>query len=348
MKKAVAVIVSVPILITAYLVLHHRLPSPVLQSVAKEPPTKVRFIAFGDINLGRAVGQKILKGDTTFPFKRIDLSIDSADIVFANLESPISEQNGETVSPISNIVFTAPPLAARTLKQAGLTILSTANNHALDYGVHGAIETINYLQQQNLLHVGTSKTSDLLFNPLLIEEKKIKFAIFAVTEFMNFNPKQWRNVVASIDTQRLKIEITQIRDKVDVIILSCHGGTEYGKKPSESIRQFALWCVANGVDVFVGHHPHVTYGIEKIQRRIIIHSLGNFIFYQPQMYWTQRSYGVSLLFEKNDSLVTYDIERIIPLSVGFQTHRMSDTAEIQRLKVRTQQFSNFDLARYWK
>lgn len=348
MNKAAGMIIIVFVLSTLYLILHHLSPTPVSHPIVQEPVAKVRVIAYGDINLGRNVGQKILKGDTTFPFNKIDLFLDSADIIFANLESPISEQNGETVSPKSNIVFTAPPLAARTLKQAGLTILSTANNHALDYGVDGAIETINYLQQQNILHIGTSLTSDSLFKPVIIEKNKIKFAIFAVTEFVNFNPKQWWKVVAPIDTLRLKEELSRVRDKVDVIILSCHGGTEYGQQPSESIRQFALWCATNGVDLFLGHHPHVTYGVEKINRSILILSLGNFIFYQPQMYWTQRSYGVSFMFEKKDRHVKYDIERFIPLSVGFQTHRMTDTAEIRKLKERTQQFSTIELTTYWK
>lgn len=293
------------------------------------------------------IGQRILKGEIDYPFQRINLSEDSADIVFANLESQLSEQNGETVSRSSNIVFTGPPAAARSLRNAGFYVVSTANNHALDYGIGALKETIDRLTAENISLVGTATSSRNLYKPLLIEKNNIKFAIFAVTAFVNFNPKQWTEVVATTDTIRLKREIEKIRDSVDVILLSYHGGVEYTLRPAAHVRQFADWCVDNGIDVFIGHHPHVTFGVHKRAEKIIVHSLGNFVFYQPQYYWTQRSYGIKFWFEKQDSAVRFGIDKFIPLKVGLQTERLADSAEITKLKNRTQRLSNFDLTTYW-
>ncbi|MEW5799632.1 MAG: CapA family protein [Bacteroidota bacterium] len=348
-KRAIAGILVVTLLTLAELILDrvNKIVPPPLSKIIERPVYRATFMAFGDINLGRMIGQRILKGDIDFPFQKINLSEDSADIIFANLESQLSDQNGETVNKKSNIVFTGPPEGAQSLRNAGITVVSTANNHALDYGNSALRETIDLLRSENIFHVGTSKSLKNLYQPLIIEKNNIKFAIFAVTSFVNFNPKRWMETVAATDTVRLKEEIDKVRESVDIIVLSYHGGVEYTLRPVEPTRRFADWCIKNGVDLFIGHHPHVSFGVQKRSDKFIVHSLGNFVFFQPQHYWTQRSYGIKFWFEKQDSSVAFGIEKFIPLKVGLQTERLIDTTEIKKLRYRTQQLSNFDLSTYW-
>jgi poly-gamma-glutamate capsule biosynthesis protein CapA/YwtB (metallophosphatase superfamily) len=115
----------------------------------------VSLLALGDINLGRTVGQEILKGKTDFPFERFNNVLARAEVVFANLECPITDQNGETQSPKSNVIFCAPPNAGATLRRAGITVVSTANNHAFDYGLKGLQETIKFLRKDSIRLTGT-------------------------------------------------------------------------------------------------------------------------------------------------------------------------------------------------
>ena len=308
----------------------------------------VTLLSFGDINLGRKVGQKLIHENVNYPFDLYSIQHDSADIVFANLECQISDQKGETEHPKYNLIFTAPPEAITTLKNSGVNVLSTANNHAVDYGIAALLETIDRLNNANIKFVGTSNDQEKLYKPLIIEKNNIKFAIFGVTSFVNMTFKNWKNFVAVDDTLRLKREISAVQDSVDVVILSFHGGVEYANKPSQSVVRFAEWCRKNGVDIFLGHHPHVTYGIEKHGNSFTVHSLGNFIFYQPQLYWTQRSFGVKFFITKQDSKVTIALQRIIPVNVSMQTKRLTDSVEVQRLFLRTQQLSNFNIEPYWK
>jgi len=317
------------------------------KSIPKSKTDKVSFLAFGDINLGRTVGQKILKKGVDYPFAKYNVQLDSADIVFANLECPVSFQNGETGDPNHNLIFTAPPEAAMTLYHAGIHIVSTANNHALDYGYKALGETIDNLKRVNILHVGTSNIEKTLFDPLIIEKNNIKIAIFGVTSFVNIALKGWKKSIASPDTVILKRRIAQIRDSVDVVIMSYHGGVEYIDSPIKKVRDFGEWCINNDVDIFLGHHPHVTFGVEKKGKQFIVHSLGNFIFFQPQHYWTQRSYGLKFVFEKNDSTTKVDVQRFFPINVSMQTKRLTDSIEIKKLFTRTQKLSNFDLTQYW-
>jgi len=331
----------------------------VLLSIQRERPAtlpareekkvyQVTFLAFGDVNLGRKVGQRILTDDVHFPFKKYSIQADSADIVFANLECQISDQNGETGHPKFNLIFTAPPAAVATLQRSGITILSTANNHAVDYGISALEETIDRLEQANIPFVGTSKDKENLYRPLIFRKNNIKFAIFGVTSFVNMTFKNWQNYVATADTVELGNALRAVRSSVDVVVMSYHGGVEYTDKPATPVKEFAEWSVRHGVDIFLGHHPHVTFGVVQKEKSFIVHSLGNFVFYQPQYYWTQRSYGIKFLITKNDTKTSVDILQMIPVNVSMQTRRLTDAGEKQKLFQRTQQLSNIDLSAYWK
>ena len=353
-KKAVTGIVVVSFLILLQLIfifLQKKIErQEKLDTDIKNVPHLFRatLLAFGDINLGRKVGTRIFNGEINHPFEKINLRADSADIVFANLESPLSDQKGVTVDPKNNLIFTGPSQAAKSLANAGITLVSTANNHALDFGPKALLETIAELQKENILHVGTAKKRETLFDPLIIEKNNIKFAIFGVTSSVNFSPKNWRDIVASADTVELLKQIERCRESVDFLILSYHGGVEYTNKPVRTAVNFAEWCLRNGVDLVLGHHPHVTFGITRVNGKIIVHSLGNFVFNQPQQYWTRRSYGIKFFFAKSDTGKSVGIEKILPLNVGRQTERLTDSTEYKKLLARTNKLSNFDVSLYWK
>lgn len=353
-KRVILGIIAVTFLLIAEVIVHtlrrpERYRELVGSAMAGTPvPSTVTFLAFGDVNLGRTVGQKILKVDSLYPFRKYDIHGDSADIVFANLECQVSFQHGETGHPQYNLIFTAPPEAVAALKYSGITIVSTANNHAMDYGIGAALETIDRLTAANIPFVGTSKSKDSLYEPLKFEKNNIKFAIFGVTSFVNMTFAGWKDHVARPDTAILKERIRSIRDSVDIIIMSYHGGVEYTDNVAGHVAAFAEWSVRNGADIFLGHHPHVTFGLQKVNGRFIVHSLGNFVFYQPQHYWTQRSYGVKFRIDKQDTRTAVTLERLIPVDVSMQTRPMTDSTEIVKLQHRTQQLSNFDLSTYWK
>ncbi len=268
MKKAVFSVIAVTFLIISEIILLSvKHETERTQTVLAHDTTyTVRFLAFGDVNLGRTVGQKILKIDAHYPFERYRVSHDSVDIVFANLECQVSDQKGETGHPKFNLIFTAPPEAVTTLAASGIDIVSTANNHALDYGVDALFETVDRLHQANISFVGTSKNKETLFRPLIYEKNNIKFAIFAISSFVNMTFGGWRNYVATPDTVELLKQIRQVRDSVDIIVLSYHGGVEYVDQPIKKVADFAEWAADHGVDIFLGHHPHVTYGVLKRQK----------------------------------------------------------------------------------
>ena len=314
------------------------------KSVGSIVPSRssVTLLAFGDVNLGRLVGQKILGKDIQYPFAKISLAKGAVDLVFANLESQLSDQRGETQDPAHNMIFTGPPNGAESLKSFGFTLVSTANNHAYDYGKSALFETLDHLDEANITHAGTGRGGSGLYEPVMFEKNGIRFAFFAISDFMNFEGG-WHEYVAMTDTSLLFPAIREAASSVDVVIVSVHGGEEYADEPTKHIRDFDEACVRQGATIVIGHHPHVPYGVEKVGSSYIFHSLGNFVFYQPQLFWTQLSYAVALKFERAGSAVSVTSLELVPLRAGYQPSLLRDSTELAELRSRVQAVSNIPI-----
>jgi len=304
--------------------------------------TSVSFLAMGDINLGRTVGQEILKGKTDFPFEKFGSVLVRVEIVFANLECPVTDQKGETQSPKSNVIFCAPPGAAATLRRAGVTVVSTANNHAFDYGLKGLQETIKFLRQDSIRFTGTVMNAGEEFEPVIIERNGIKFGILAYTQTVNIQ-KGWKGLISIFDSARACNEIHALKPQVDFVIASYHGGDEYKDIPGESAEMEMKLLAEFGADFVFGHHPHIPNGIEVYNGCWIFHSLGNAVFNQPQRYWTQRSFAALLEFERRNGQKKLSSIELIPIHPGYQPSTDLKEDEKQELMNRIQMLSTVSI-----
>ncbi|MGB2867672.1 MAG: CapA family protein [Bacteroidota bacterium] len=298
------------------------------------------LMAFGDINLGRSVGQWLLNGELEYPFGKMGPLLRSADIVFANLESPLSDQRGETESPSSNVVFCGPPVAASVLHKGGVSVVSTANNHAFDYGLKGLNETIRFLRNEQIAFAGTSEEkTDSMFAPAIVERNGIRVGFLGYTQLVNIQG-EWAGHISLYDGERAEREVRSLKEKADFVVASFHGGTEYADSPDEqSVLQMRA-LVDAGADVVLGHHPHVPQGIELYKDKLIVHSLGNFVFYQPQFSWTGKSYGLELFLKKDGSGTTISSMRLIPFRPSLQPSQNLGERERTDLLVRVKKLSS--------
>ena len=302
----------------------------------------VSLLALGDVNLGRTVGQEILKGITDFPFKKFDSVLAYGEIVFANLECPVTDQNGETQSPKSNVIFCAPPDAGTTLRRAGITVVSTANNHAFDYGLKGLRETISFLRRDSVRFVGTILNAGEEFAPVILERNGILFGILAYTQTVNIHGK-WKGLISVFDSARAWHEIRALKPYVDFVIASYHGGDEYKDIPGKSADRDMKLLADFGVDIVFGHHPHVPNGIELYHDCWIFHSLGNAVFNQPQRFWTQRSFAALLKFDKRNGQKKISSIELIPFRPGYQPSADLNQVEAQEMINRIQKLSTVSI-----
>jgi len=304
---------------------------------AADSGSKLTLLLFGDVNLGRKLGQELLKGNVDYPLSRMSPILRSADAVFVNLESPITDQNGETESPTSNFIFCAPPAAAVALRKGGVTIVSTANNHAFDYSVRGLVETIQNLDKEWIRHVGTSIDSVRHIRPVVLRRHGIRVGFLAYTQFINA-AGPWQGRIAVFDSLLARRDIQLLKRKTDLVIVSFHGGTEYAQEPDAKTRRQMQSLVNAGADIVIGHHPHVPQGIDILNGKLIFYSLGNFIFNQSTD-WAKRSFGVEVKVVKHHRATVVAGIRLIPIRAYKQPSADLTRSEIVALTDRLQKLS---------
>src|SRR3989442_9688854 len=152
----------------------------VQRALPQQPTDTLRLYAVGDINLGRRVAkERLLEGDTLYPFLALRDSLAAADITFGNLESPIAPDSSAPLD--SGGVFTAPPAAAAALARAGFDGVSTANNHAWDGGPAAGEETMRQLTRAGVRFVGSGFVRDMAEQPVILERRGWRGAVFALT-----------------------------------------------------------------------------------------------------------------------------------------------------------------------
>ena len=160
-----------------------------LLAALQAPPARgtLRLYAVGDINLGRRTArERLIAGDTLYSFRLLLDTLRGADITFGNLESPIAADTGQVDD--SGAAFTAPPIAALALAQAGFDIVSTANNHAWDGGEGTLQETMRQLTRAGVLFVGSGFGRDMAEQPVIVRRGGWRIAFFAITRAWNPAP----------------------------------------------------------------------------------------------------------------------------------------------------------------
>lgn len=242
-----------------------------------------------------------------YPFQKIRPVLLEADIAFANLETPLSDHARY------NGLFRTPTSFAKALKWAGIDVVSTANNHALDAEGEGLLHTKEALLQVGVGSVGTGQNLSDARSPFIIEREGITVAFLGYTQFSNHKRQGFALPDVSgpvpLDPFLIKEDIQRIRKQVDFVILSFHWGIEGDQHTHPVARKFAHAAIDAGADIILGHHPHVPGGIEVYKEKVIIYSFGNFIFGHTYNSWMD-----NYLVRLNLSPTQIEKVEIIPIS----------------------------------
>ena len=274
------------------------------------PSSEVRILFGGDIMLSRYVGRLARqKNDPTWPLHEIAPLLASADIAFANLESPFSDQ-GHSFD--KGMVFRAEPDMIAALKTAGIDAVSTANNHVRDAGGHGVEFTLDLLAKNHIAAVGTGATAQRAHEGAILERKGVGFGFLGYTfDQSNGNHKDVDDRIAMVDVHQMRADVAGLQKRADVVIVSMHAGVEYQPSPNALQQQFAHAAIDAGASAVIGHHPHVVQTVELYGNGIIFYSLGNLVFDQFQLKTTQLGWIADLRFQ-GPRLISYGI---IPVDI---------------------------------
>jgi len=269
-------------------------------------PDPLYIKAVGDVVLGRGVEYHLnnQEKDYTYPFQYVADILRAGDIVFGNLEVPMTESN-HSLDPKGKYVIKSREKAAEGIKYAGFNVLNLANNHIMDYYEKGLFDTIATLEKYNIEHCGAGKNIDEARIPAVLKVRDTKIAVLGYTDMAEYvfkgNPMisfaagEDKSGVASRKYELIKEDIEKIRESVDIIIISFHWGVEDSFEVAEEQKEFAYKIIDDGADIIFGHHPHKFQGVEIYKGKPIVYSMGNFIFDQNDPL-KQESFIVDMVF----------------------------------------------------
>jgi poly-gamma-glutamate synthesis protein (capsule biosynthesis protein) len=315
-----------------------------------EPPPQPRVVllAGGDVCLARDIGQTLLREPEHDFFTPVAALLAGADLRFANLEGPLSEQKGETQSPWNALTFTGPPKGAEALARAGFELVSTANNHAWDYRERGLLETLDNLDRAGVRHVGTGKDLEAASAPVIVEKNGLRLGFLAVTDIWNMGSLRTHKAasfVARADTDLLAAAVRALRasGKADLIVVSYHGGVEYTDLPLPHTRELLRAAIDAGADLVLGHHPHVLQGIEFHAGKPILYSLGNLLMRLSQADKKPTGYlgRITLRLDQPPTVeaCALSIRGIVPMPLAAMSDEKARAAEQERFATKLTKIS---------
>jgi len=214
-------------------------------------------------------------------FQFVKPIISEAGIAIANLEVTLA---GPPYKGYPN--FSSPDELAVALKNAGVDILATANNHSCDRNKKGILRTIKVLDSLDLGHTGTfsNAAERETTYPFLIEKNGIKIALLNYTYGTNGIPVPEPAIVNLTDTKTIEKDIVKAKSfNPDAIVVFFHWGTEYQSTPNQDQEYLTKFCFNRGANYVIGSHPHVIQKIEWIKDTLAksetyaAYSLGNYI-----------------------------------------------------------------------
>ncbi len=240
--------------------------------------------------------------------------VQNYDLAFYNQESIL----GGTELGLSDYpTFNSPWEFGDAMINSGFNLVSLANNHTMDRGEKAVLNSCEYWKsKEDVLAVGSYCSKEDSEAIQIREKNGIKYTLLAYTYGTNgiSVPQGKEYLVNLYSDEKVKNDIAKVRDKVDLLIVSMHWGTEYRTEPTEEQKREAEYLSSLGVDIIIGTHPHIIEPITYINDTLVIYSLGNFISAQS----TNNDYNtmvelmtsVDIIKEEKDGQTTIKLDNL--------------------------------------
>lgn len=244
---------------------------------------EAKMIMVGDALIHSSVYMDAEKNDGSYDFKPmlkyIKPIVSKYDLKYYNQETILG---GKELGYSTYPQFNSPKEVGDAFLDAGFNLVSLANNHTMDKGEVGVLNSVNYWKnKKNVVYSGQWSSWDERNEVHVYKVNGISYAFFSYTTWTNGletpSGKEYLNNVYS--DEKAANDIAKVRDLVDVVIVAMHLGTEYSLGVSSSQEYIANYLAGLGVDLIIGSHPHVVEPVEYINngKTFVIYSLGNFI-----------------------------------------------------------------------
>ena len=262
---------------------------------------EIVLYAVGDVGPNRDDPQSM--------FRHVSGVLKQGDICFCQLETTLSIRG--TPLPQARLPMRAHLNSAPALSEAGFQVISFASNHCMDFGQEAFFDTIDAIKANGMESIGAGANIAEARRPAILERNATRIAFLAYNSILPFGYwaetdrpgcaplRAWtfyepvepdqpgsrcriHTFPHKDDLQAMTTDIESARSAADIVILSIHWGIHFVPAQLATYqREIARKAIDCGVDLILGHHPHILKGIEVYKGKVIMYSLGNFAIEQP-------------------------------------------------------------------
>ena len=283
----------------------------------------IDLTAGGDVMLGRRVANAAARtADVSRPLRAIGPRLASADLTVLNLESTLSragtaQQGGDS--------FAAPPGVVAGLRDAGVDVLSLANNHTGDFQRRALIDTVRLVRAGGIQPVGAGGNLTEAARPAIVERDGVRFGVLAFNAIgetpratgtsagafsLRMPPRT--GPLNAADLATVTRAVTTLKAAVDVVVVLPHWGQQYTHTPVPAQHTVAAALTKAGADLVIGGHPHWVQSVQFPAGKVVAHSLGNLVFDMDFSQQTQEGVLLELTYWGK----TLKAARLTPYVIG--------------------------------
>ncbi len=280
---------------------HHRVPpkppavAEIVPEVEEKAPGAVDFFFAGDIALGETFER--LPGTGTLadagygtPFEAVSELLQQGDHVVANLETPLIAPPGGDWTPSEGTYWSRADLAPKALAESGITAVSLANDHALDFGSEGLLQTTESLDAAGISWFGAGEDARSAARPLFIEAPLGRAGTFRLAVLTANQQGEDSGAVTGLQPRPFDLDalVAQVEELLAddpnlYVVVYPHWGRHYGWQ-TRTMREAAQALVAAGADLIVGQGSHMMQEVERLGNAWVIYGLGNLVFTSQGQY----------------------------------------------------------------
>jgi poly-gamma-glutamate capsule biosynthesis protein CapA/YwtB (metallophosphatase superfamily) len=248
-------------------------------------------LAFGgDIHFEGVLSSKLAESPSTV-LSPIAPTLGRADIAVANLETAVTNTGAAAAK---QFVFRTPASAFEALRSGSLDVVSMANNHGMDYGQSGLLDSLAAAKRYRFPVVGIGLDGKRAYAPYRRTVRGQRIAILAATQVLDDHLiASWSagpgkpGLASAKDVPRLVQEVRRARRSADTVVVYLHWGVELEGCPTSDQRSLARTLVRAGADIVVGGHAHRLLGGGRMGDAFVDYGLGNFVWYGTSELSTQ-------------------------------------------------------------
>ncbi len=257
-------------------------PSPANTAASPTAPQELTLAFGGDVHFMDRTRTLLDSNPPTAlgPFAK---QLSEADFAMVNLESAVTERG--TPEP-KRYHFRAPTSAYAAIQAAGIDLVSIGNNHALDYGQVGLLDTLTSAKAANMPVVGAGRNTAEAYEPYFTTVKGVRVGVVALSQVYELS-EQWKptdtrpGIAMAFNKDLSAAAVRKARTQADLIIVYLHWGTEGSYCPNGDQKSIAKILAEAGADILIGTHAHMPQGDGFLGATYVHYGLGNFLWYGP-------------------------------------------------------------------